>query len=156
MKKHMLLKSGFFIGAVVLSLAFSGCEEDDDNIFDLSGPGSGANERPNPVNTTATGNISGTYNEDNNQLQYTITWNGLAGGNPTAMHFHAPALPSQAVGVALPITGFTAAASGSYSNTVTIHDTLETHLLNGLVYYNIHNATYPGGEVRGNIVATRR
>lgn len=124
-------------------------------VFNLKGNANGAQEAPTRVATTATGSISGTYNKDNNALNYTITWTGLTGGNPSAMHFHGPADPGIAAGVRLPITGFTPAAAGTISGTATLDDTQEEELVNGLWYYNIHNATYPAGEIRGQVVLTQ-
>jgi hypothetical protein len=154
---HLLI-----LASLTISVLFVSCDDDDDDtakepIYDLSGPASAANERQaNPVNSTATGNISGTYNENTNTLQYTITWNGLT-APASAMHFHGPATPQQNAGVMIPIPG-AQAVSGTVSETLILHDTAEAHLLNGRVYYNIHTPppSYPAGEIRGNIVTTKR
>ncbi|RYZ56270.1 MAG: CHRD domain-containing protein [Chitinophagaceae bacterium] len=55
----------------------------------------------------------------------------------------------------MPITGFTVAASGTVSGTQNLDDTQEDELVNGLWYYNIHNATYQPGEIRGQVVLTQ-
>lgn len=124
-------------------------------VWNLRGNANGIQETPTRVTTTATGSIAGTYNKSTNLLTFTINWNGLIGGNPSAMHFHGPADPGVAAGVLVPITGFTPAASGSVSGTATLTDAQETDFMNGLWYYNIHNATYPGGEIRGQIFLTQ-
>ncbi|RYZ56271.1 MAG: CHRD domain-containing protein [Chitinophagaceae bacterium] len=104
-------------------LLFLSCDKDTETVnnpvYNLRGNASGDQEAPNKVATTATGTITGTYNKESNLLTYTITWNGLTGGNPTMMHFHGPAEPGKAAGVRLPITGFTVAASGTVSGTQT-------------------------------------
>lgn len=140
-------------------LLFLGCEKDAETVnnpvYNLRGNATGDQEAPTRITTTATGTITGTYNKESNLLTYTITWNGLTGGNAAAMHFHGPAEPGKAAGVRLGITGFTPAASGTVSGTATLDDTQEDELVNGLWYYNIHNATYQPGEIRGQVVLTQ-
>jgi hypothetical protein len=92
------MRKYFFQTMIVLVTAsvWTGCDKDDDEPtqFNLSGPASGTQERPDPVTTAATGNITGTYNKNNRVLDYTITWTGLS-TNPVAMHFHGPAGPEE-------------------------------------------------------------
>lgn len=146
-------------GFAFLFLLFMGCEKDKETVnnpvFTLKGNANGAQEAPTRVTTTATGTISGTYNKETNDLVYTISWNGLAGGNPSMMHFHGPADPGVAASVRVHITGFTPAASGTVNGTAKLDDAQESELLNGQWYYNIHNATYPAGEIRGQVVLTQ-
>jgi hypothetical protein len=113
----------------------------------------GANERPTPVTTSATGTISGSYDPNTNILNYTINWTGLSDA-PTAAHFHGPADRNTAAGVLIPITLPTGAGvSGSASGTATLTDQQESQLLAEMWYYNIHTALNPGGEIRGQVVA---
>ena len=142
------------LGVLILAAGlFAACESDstDDNMYSLSGSASGAQENP-PVTTSGTANLSGSYNRDNNVLSYTITWSGMS-GPLTAAHFHGPA----PVGVnAPPVFDIDITAngiSGSASATVTLDDTTETHLLNGRLYYNLHTALNPAGEVRAQVSA---
>ena len=88
-------------------------------------------------------------------MNFTVNWTGLSGGNPTAMHFHGPADPGIAASVIVPITGFPTTASGTVTGTATLTDAQETDFMNGLWYYNIHNATYPAGEIRGQVFLTQ-
>jgi hypothetical protein len=161
MKHNALWLSRLFISGLFISLIAVGCDDDDDDdtvqevVYDLSGPANAANEKQtNPVVSSATGNITGTYNQSTNVLQYTITWTGLT-GNATAMHFHGPASPQESAGVLIPIPGANT-PSGTISKSETLTDEVEAHLLGGKVYYNIHTGTYGQGEIRGNIVTTRR
>ena len=143
----------------LLVLAFVSCKKDKEPapnpVYNIQGDATGAQEAPNPVTTTATGTLTGTYNKDNNTLNYTINWTGLTGGNPTAMHFHGAAGPGVPAGVQVGITGFPATASGTVSGTATLTDEQENDLLNGKWYYNIHDATYPAGEIRGQVALTQ-
>jgi hypothetical protein len=138
-------------------LFITACDKNDDDNnpqedrLTLSGAASASQEVPTNT-STGTGSISGSYHKENNSLEYTITWSGLSGA-PSMMHFHGPAPAGQNAGVAMPITGFTAAATGSVSGTATLTDTQETDLLAGNWYYNLHTAANPGGEIRGQITA---
>ena len=144
----------------VLALFLSACEKEKEvlvtnPVYNLRGNANGFQEAPTRVTTTATGSLSGTYNKDNNTLTYTVNWTGLTGGNPTAAHFHGAADPGVAAGVQIAFPNFPATPSGTYSNTATLTDAQETDLLNGLWYYNIHNATYTPGEIRGQVFLTQ-
>jgi hypothetical protein len=145
--------------AIASTLVFSSCEKDTETVnnpvYNIRGNANGAQETPNRINTTATGTITGTYNKENNKLDYTITWTGLTGGNPSAMHFHGPADPGVGAGIRLPITGFPATTSGTVTKSETLTDDQENELISGLWYYNIHNTTYPAGEIRGQIFLTQ-
>jgi hypothetical protein len=146
---NFLKKLGVFVIAAGL---LSACESDsDDNMYTLSGSATGAQENP-PVTTSGTATLSGSYNRDNNVFNYTVNWTGLT-GPLTAAHFHGPA----AVGVNAPpmfdISITSNGTSGTASGTVTLADTTETHLLNGRIYYNLHTALYPAGEIRAQVSA---
>lgn len=155
-----MMRKNFFQTMFVLMTAtiWIGCDKDkdnDENRYELSGPASGTQERPTPVTTPATGNISGTYQKDSKILDYTITWNGLT-ANPSAMHFHGPAGPEESVPPVIGIMGFPMTATGTHSDRDTLTAEQETQLLSGKWYYNIHTPTYPTGEIRGQITATER
>jgi hypothetical protein len=160
MKQNAFQLLPLFFGCILVSFVSIGCDDDDDDMvkqvtYDLSGPANAANERQtNPVVSPGTGTISGTYNESTNVLQYKIDWSGLT-ANASNMHFHGPATPDESKPVLLPIP-YTPGTSGSVSQSVTLPDSTESFLLAGKVYYNIHTPTYPGGEIRGNITATKR
>ena len=56
----------------------------------------GSNEVP-ANSSTATGTISGTYDDATNTISYTISFSGL-GSNTVAAHFHGPAFPGRKYG----------------------------------------------------------
>ena len=61
------------------------------------------------------------------------------------------AAPGVNAGILITLTGFPATTSGTYSNTFAITPTQVSHLQNGLCYFNIHNGTFPNGEIRGQL-----
>lgn len=145
-----------FLAAAIFSLAIISCDGDDEDgnqLYNLSGAASGSQEVP-AVTTSATGTISGSLDAQNKSLNYTITWSGLS-GDMTGMHLHGPAPAGQNAAVLFPLTT-TTGTSGTVSGTISnIPDTTIQHLLNGRIYYNIHTAARPGGEIRGQVSATR-
>ncbi|HKB44354.1 MAG TPA: CHRD domain-containing protein, partial [Chitinophagaceae bacterium] len=119
-------------------------------IYPFSLSYSGANDNP-PNASTATGTITGTYDDFTNRIFYTVSFSGLT-TNATGAHFHAPAAPGVNAGVIIPFNGFPAATSGTYSGSAVVTDLQETQLFAGLWYANIHSSTYPGGEIRVQVV----
>jgi hypothetical protein len=110
----------------------------------------GSNEVPGNA-STATGTITGTYNDSTNTISFTITFSGL-GSNVTAAHFHGPAFPGTNANVTYGHTGFpTGVTSGTFTGTQVITDAEEKDLLAGKWYSNIHTTTFPGGEIRALI-----
>ena len=132
-------------------------KEDDDDMdnsqtYSLSGNASGSQEVP-AVTTSATGSLSGTYNSGTNTLNYNITWTGLS-NVVTGIHFHGPALVGAEAGVIHGLTITTNGVGGTSSGSLVIADSTESHLLAGKLYYNIHTALNPDGEIRGQVTAT--
>lgn len=131
----------------------------------------GANEVP-ATGSAATGNATVTLNGD--MLTVIETFSGLTGGPASAAHIHCCALPGVTAIVAIPFTGFPNTTSGSYNQIfdltllatyngafVTANGgtpaSAETALIAGLnggqAYANIHDTTFPGGEIRGQLAA---
>ena len=131
----------------------------------------GANEVP-PNGSTATG--TGTYALDGNLLTVSEAFTGLTTAASGA-HIHCCTPPGTNTGIAIPFTAFPAATSGFYTGTFDLTQTstytvgflnafggtaagAEAALIAGLnsgqAYANIHDATFPGGEIRGLITIT--
>jgi hypothetical protein len=140
--------------AVVLCLAaISSCDKDDDddnnnNIVQFSGAMSGANEVP-AVTTTATGNVTGSYDRTSKILTINVTYSGLSSAI-TVWHVH-----KAAVGVSgLPVAGLnygTMGASPFTWSSGALDASMEADLMNNLWYVNIHTADNGGGEIRGQL-----
>ena len=149
----VLLATTLITGTVLTS-----CDNDDDidntnQMYTLSGNASGSQEIPTNA-ATGTATLTGSYNKSTNSLSYTINWTGLS-NIVTAAHFHGPASTTETASPLVDITIGTNGVSGNTSGTVTVSDAVESALLDGKIYYNIHTALYPNGEIRSQVVATQ-
>jgi len=112
-------------------------------------PLNGAQEFPaNAGIATGTGDVS--YNKNTKRLSYFVTYNNLS-VNPAAGHIHGSAARGANAGVLFPFASVPAATSGAISGSAVLTAAQETDLLGGRFYFNIHTATFPGGEIRGQI-----
>ena len=103
----------------------------------------GAQEVP-PVATSATGLATFNLSPDRTQLRYNVT-HEVTGG--TASHIHLAAAGEDG-NVIYPFTPFGPTMSGTLTITAADADNLEQ----GKLYVNVHSTTYPGGEIRGQIL----
>ena len=109
----------------------------------------GAAERPDPVDTPATGSAS--VSIEGNQLTYLIAFQDLTA--PATMgHIHGPAGTEEAAGVLIGFPNVPADTSGMFSGVLTLDDTQLGHVVGGMTYINIHTSTNTGGEIRGQIL----
>lgn len=120
----------------------------------------GPNERPTPNTSAATG--TATYVLTGNLLAYTVTVSGLT-APASGSHIHIGA-SSVAGPIIVPYT-VSATQNGvvtsgtidltypvvSGSSSIT-GDSLKVLLENGNAYTNVHDSSFPGGEIRGQIV----
>jgi hypothetical protein len=119
-----------------------------------------------PANaSTATGFITAILDDSADTLAVSETFSGLTGGAATAAHIHCCAVPHTInAPVVLPFTpglGFPLATSGTFNHTFTLGTDLTgisvadfiAGLEGGRAYANIHNGTFPGGEIRGLLPA---
>jgi hypothetical protein len=120
----------------------------------------GANERPNPANTTATG--TATYVLRGNELSYTVTVTGLS-APASGSHIH---VGSSTVAGPIVVPYMAYAVQNGVVTTGTIDlskpvaagantisgDSLRVLLNNGNAYTNVHTGNFGGGEIRGQII----
>jgi hypothetical protein len=108
-----------------------------------------------PANaSTAFGSATVTVDDVADTVGVVLSFTGLIGGNASAAHIHCCVATSANGPVVIPFTGFPSATSGTYSNLFTNVSAANIEGIEaGLAYINIHNAVFPGGEIRGNILA---
>ncbi len=108
----------------------------------------------NPVIPTTASGLGG-LSLVGNQLTFNITYRGLT--SPATMaHIHGPAAPGQNATVMVDLGSSKVGAfgtNGALSGTVVLTPAQLSSLVDGMTYVNIHNATFTGGEIRGQIVA---
>ncbi len=121
------------------------------------GPLTGAQEVP-AVATTATGQGTAVISADGSTITYIVTYSGLS-GTVNAAHIHTGAA-GVAGGVILPLvagpspmTGTLTAANFTTSGSVTTFAQAVAAIRAGTTYFNLHTSAYPGGEIRGQILA---
>jgi hypothetical protein len=106
----------------------------------------GCQEVP-PTATEAQGSAVLTYNTDTNVLGYDISFSGLSSAELFS-HIHGFATRGTEAGILYDLpTGSPKVGS------VTLPEVQEPNLLAGQFYVNVHSASFPDGEIRGQIDA---
>lgn len=107
----------------------------------------GAAERPGPGDTDGSGTITITVNPGQKRICYDLTVAGIDA--PTAAHIHiAPTTSPGPVVIGFPVP--TLGASSGCIN-VTSRQAAQLIAKPSAYYFNVHNATYPGGAIRGQL-----
>lgn len=109
----------------------------------------GAEVPPNP--STATGFAEVTVDTVTRLIQVSGEFEGLTTG-VTAGHLHGLANPMQTAGVLFGFTVPVGATSGAFSGSGILSVANFDGLMNNLTYVNIHSTTFPGGEIRGQVI----
>lgn len=112
----------------------------------------GAQEAPDPVNTTATGTatVEVDPSQSANNVTYTLNVTGLT-GPAVAGHLHKGAL-GVAGDVIVALPNLPAGTDGSASGAFTLSGDNLQALYAGGTYLNLHTADFPAGEIRGQVV----
>jgi hypothetical protein len=112
----------------------------------------------NPANaSTATGFGTVLLNATQTSITVNESWTGLIGGGATASHIHGPGGigptgPTNAA-VIFPFQGVPPVTSGSITQHVfTVSAQQVGWLFSGYLYMNVHDSTFPGGEIRGQLL----
>ena len=109
---------------------------------------SGASEVP-AVETAAKGTVDATYDSDTKMLSWTIDYSGLS-GDATASHFHGPAEAGSNAPPVVPV-----AVADIEKGSATLTEDQAKEFADGMIYFNIHTAAHPGGEIRGQLAAAK-
>lgn len=106
-----------------------------------------ASQEVPPNVSTATGNACVILDVAAHTVTFNIAYSGLT-SNETAAHFHQGA-PGVNGGVIIPLP-----AGNPKIGTLPTTPAQEAAFLAGNVYINIHTVNFPGGEIRGQVVAS--
>ena len=132
-----------------MGLSFTSCNKKDNPT--VVGPNTytatinAASEKPTSTTSTAIGAFVGTLDETTRTLSYTVTYSGLT---PVAGHLHRVTMAN---GTGPVVFGFPNLTSPIIGTAVFRNQVSMDSLKNGFYYANLHTATYPGGEIRGDI-----
>ena len=118
----------------------------------------GSQETP-PVATPATGFGTFVLNDARTDLSFDVDYAGLIGGPVVGAHFHdAPVGVAGPVVRGLDISGATS-PNGAFAGVWRSTDSqpltpfLVDELFADRIYFNVHTATFPAGEIRGQLAA---
>jgi hypothetical protein len=106
---------------------------------------SGTEEVP-PTKSKATGAVDATYDSTSKKLSWKGNYSGLS-ADPTAAHFHGPADKGKNAGVVLPAP----VKSSPFEGSAVLTDAQAADLMAGKMYFNVHTAANPDGEIRGQV-----
>jgi hypothetical protein len=138
MKKITLL-------ALFLMTLVMGCKDDEEMMADTVVTATLSGTAEVPANASAsTGKVGGTFNEETKMLMLNITYTGFT---PVAWHIHKAAAGVNG-GV---IFNLGTTFSTPFMFMQTLDAAQESDLKAGLYYVNLHSATYPNGEIRGQL-----
>ena len=103
-----------------------------------------------PIDSAGTGKADVTYDDASKMLTWTITYSGLS-GPVTAAHFHGPAKEGENAGPMVTIKQLDNPMKGS----ATLTEDQFKALTGGKMYFNVHTAKYPDGEIRGQLAPAK-
>lgn len=133
---------------VVALAAMTGCGmmSRQSNMVAFSTQLRGANEVP-AVASQGSGSVDAVLNKDTNLFRWKINYTGLT-DPATAGHFHGPAAIGVNAGVVVP---WPSPMRSPMEGSATLTSAQAADLMAGRWYANIHTATNPGGELRGQM-----
>jgi len=149
-KKNALLS---IAALLALGMTFMSCKDEENpttvpTSTRLTATLNGTSEKPNSTTSTATGTFVGDLNTTTRVLSYTVTYTGPFSSSLTGGHIHRITKADGTGPVEIPFSSLTSPITGM---TGVLAQTKVDSMLNGFYYVNLHTATYPAGEIRGDI-----
>ena len=106
----------------------------------------GAPSEVPPNDSKATGLVDVTYDTATRAMTWSGTYTGLTG--PASMaHFHGPAETGKNGPVMVP-----SPPASPIKGSATLTEPQAEALAGGKMYFNVHTAAHPGGEIRGQVI----
>jgi len=137
------------ITALVVGVAFCASTASAQTTFEAILTGLGENP-PNASPATGIGTV--VLSADQTQITVDESWSGLT-APATASHIHGPGGVGTNAPVLFPFSGVPNATAGSIpEQTFSITPTQVGYLFAGYLYMNVHTSTFPGGEIRGQLL----
>ncbi|MGH7503448.1 MAG: CHRD domain-containing protein [Longimicrobiales bacterium] len=163
----MVRRSLFVLLTMSVLFGVAGCDEDEGPESEtFTATLNGANERPDPVDTDATG--TATFTVDGQSIDFSITVNDMVGARLAHIHGPAAADGSNTAGVAvtllvpIPAPGADISAGVLSSGTIpsadfalaqgVVLDSVLAWMRSNRAYVNVHTVVNGAGEIRGTIV----
>lgn len=113
-------------------------------------PLSGAQSVP-PVETSGSGTANLTYDPTTRVVTWDISYSGLS--SPVTMaHFHGPAKEGKNGPVVIWLTVQGKPATNPIKGSATLTPEQAKQFSDGEWYVNVHTATHPAGEIRGQVI----
>jgi CHRD domain len=113
---------------------------------------SGRDEVPPANSRFATGEVQVSYDQASKSITWKVTFGGLTSA-ATAAHLHGPAAPGANAGVVVTLTPRNMFPIVSpLEGSATLTDEQAADLMAGKWYANIHTASNPNGEIRGQLL----
>jgi hypothetical protein len=142
----MRMQSFSLLSAVAVSAALVSASPAFAEMLKMSATLIGKMEVP-PADSNGKGSVDATFDTDTKKLDWTIEYSDLT-GPVTAAHFHGPAEMGKNAPPVVPLEGDLASP---LKGSATLTDALAADLVAGRIYFNIHTAQYPDGEIRGQV-----
>jgi hypothetical protein len=141
---------------ILISCSDDTAEIERQNIYYGTITMTGSQETP-AVTTPATGTIDASYNRLTKTLSYSIVFSGLV-DSAVAAHVHGLGETGVLAPVVQTFANFPRRKAGSYSGSLLVDGTkiTETDLLANRYYINIHSKTYGNGEIRGQLILSKK
>lgn len=143
-----MLRKLIYLLLFFTTIGIIACTKDEDEILDSGSLPLQANQVMPPSGSTATGAVTVKLNKGTKIMNYTINWADLSGGHE-GIKFH---VGSRKVnGPIVKTVATNGSATGSITETWNVPDSLISRIEQGLLYVDIQTATFPNGELRGQV-----
>lgn len=144
-------RRGLLALAALLLAACTHAQPDDAHLVAFSTSLRGDQQVPSAT-SMGRGQLDAVLDKDTRLFRWKLSHSGLT-GPVTAAHFHGPAAPGANAPAVLPLMAPGAGLPERAEGAATLSEAQAADLMAGRWYVNLHTAAFPGGELRGQLVA---